>query len=45
MVAEDDYVMVFVNTTSTGETAPPRVAELWRIENGMMVEHWDVIGS
>ena len=45
MVAEDDYVMVFLNTTSTGETAPTRVAKLWRIENGMMVEHWDVIGS
>jgi predicted SnoaL-like aldol condensation-catalyzing enzyme len=45
IVAEDDLVMVFLNSTSTGMTAPPRVAELWRIENGMMVEHWDVIGG
>jgi predicted SnoaL-like aldol condensation-catalyzing enzyme len=45
IVAEDDLVMVFLNSTSTGTTAPDRVAELWRIENGMMVEHWDVIGG
>jgi hypothetical protein len=32
MVAEDDYIMVFLNSTSTGTTAPPTVAELWRIE-------------
>jgi steroid delta-isomerase-like uncharacterized protein len=56
MIAEGNLVMAFLNTTATqtGEYlgAPPtnktivmRSADLFRIENGMIVEHWDVVGS
>ncbi len=57
MVAEDNLVMAFLNTTATqtGEylgVPPPtkkmiimRTADLFRIEDGMIVEHWDVVNS
>ncbi len=45
IVAEDDLVAVFLSSTTTGMTPVPEVVELFRIENGMIVEHWDVIGS
>ena len=56
MIAEDDLVMAFLSTTGTrtGEYlgAPPtnntivlRSADLFRIQDGMIVEHWDVVDS
>jgi predicted ester cyclase len=54
IVAENDLVVVFLNGTGThtGEFRgkPPtnkkvniRSADLYRIENGKIVEHWDVV--
>jgi predicted SnoaL-like aldol condensation-catalyzing enzyme len=56
MIAEDNLVVTFLNTTltQTGEYTgiPPtnktsvlRTADLFRIQNGMIVEHWDVVDS
>lgn len=56
MIAEDNLVMAFLNTTATqtGEYlgAPPtnktivlRSADLFRIQDGIIVEHWDVVDS
>lgn len=56
MIAEDNLVMAFLNTTATqtGEYlgAPPtnktivmRTADLFRIKDGIIVEHWDVVDS
>jgi steroid delta-isomerase-like uncharacterized protein len=54
IIAENNFVVVFLNFTGThkGEFQgfPPtnkpvkiRSADLYRIENGKIVEHWDVI--
>ena len=54
IVAEDDLIVVFLNGTGThkGEFRgrPPankkikiRSADLYRIEKGKTVEHWDVV--
>ena len=56
MIAEDNLVMVFLNTTltQTGEYTgiPPtnktsvlRTADLYRIQNEMIVEHWEGVDS
>ncbi len=56
ILAEDSFVLVFLNWTGTqkGEFrgVPPtnksvnmRSADLYRIENGIIVEHWDVVDS
>jgi predicted ester cyclase len=54
ILAENDFVLVFLNFTSMHkgqfEVMPPtnrpvkiRSADLYRIENAKIVEHWDVV--
>jgi predicted SnoaL-like aldol condensation-catalyzing enzyme len=47
IIAEDDKVLVMLTTTGTNKQTGNRVtiksADLYRIENGMVVEHWDVV--
>ena len=54
MLAEDNLVVVYLNWTGTHKGVfqgiPPtdtpitiRSADLYRIENGKIVEHWDVV--
>jgi predicted ester cyclase len=56
IIAEDNFVLVFLNWAGTqkGEfqgmppTSKPvnmRSADLYRIQNGLIVEHWDVVDS
>jgi predicted ester cyclase len=56
MIAEVNLVMGFLNTTATqtgeylgalptNKMVVMRTAELFRIECGMIVEHWDVVDS
>jgi steroid delta-isomerase-like uncharacterized protein len=54
MIAEDDYVMVFLNGTgthlgeyqgkpATNNTVNIRSADLYRIDNNKIIGHWDVV--
>ncbi|HEX6561824.1 MAG TPA: ester cyclase, partial [Nitrososphaera sp.] len=47
IVAEDDRVFVMLTTTAankqTGKGVTTRSADLYRIEDGKIVEHWDVV--
>ena len=47
IVAEDDKVLVMLTTTGTnkqtGNRSTIKSADLYRIENDMVVEHWDVV--
>jgi predicted SnoaL-like aldol condensation-catalyzing enzyme len=40
-VAEGDYVMLYGRYSGTGETASI-VADVVRVENGRLAEHWDI---
>ena len=54
ILAENDFVLVFLNFTGThrgefegmtptNKLVKIRSADLYRIENGKIVEHWDVV--
>jgi predicted ester cyclase len=47
IVAENDKVMLMMTGTATDNQKGKRVtlksADLYRIENGKIVEHWDVV--
>jgi predicted SnoaL-like aldol condensation-catalyzing enzyme len=47
IVAEGDQVFAMLTTTATNKQTGKRVtiksADLYRIENGRIVEHWDVV--
>jgi predicted ester cyclase len=56
ILAENNFVLVFLNFSGTQkgqfERMPPtnkpvkiRSADLYRIENGKIIEHWDVVDS
>jgi predicted ester cyclase len=56
ILAENDFVLVFLNFTGshkgqfegmspTNRPVKIRSADLYRIENGKIVEHWDVVDS
>ena len=49
IVAEGDKVFAMMTTTATNKQNYKRVtlktADLFRIENGMIVEHWDVVDA
>ncbi|MGW8461448.1 nuclear transport factor 2 family protein [Pseudomonas sp. CLCA07] len=42
-VAEDDFVMLHGRFTGIGQPANWVVVDILRLEDGVMVEHWDVI--
>src|SRR5258708_2716790 len=43
ILAEDDFVIVHSRYSGHGWPAPWIVADIVRIENGVLSEHWDVI--
>jgi len=43
ILAEDDFVIVHGRYSGHGLPAPWIVADIVRIENGVLAEHWDVI--
>ncbi len=47
IVAEGDEVFAMLTTIATdkqtGKRVPIKSADLYRIENGKIVEHWDVV--
>ena len=43
IVAEGDYVIVHGRFSSTGRPAAWVAADVVRIENGLLAEHWDVL--
>jgi predicted SnoaL-like aldol condensation-catalyzing enzyme len=47
ILAEDDKVLVMMSGTATdnqtGKQVTIKAADLFRIENSMFVEHWDVV--
>ncbi len=49
IVAEDDKVFAMLTTTATNKQTGNRItiksADLYRIENGRIGEHWDVVES
>jgi predicted SnoaL-like aldol condensation-catalyzing enzyme len=49
IIAENDKVMVMMTGTATdnqtGKRVSMKAADLYRIENGKIVEHWDVVDS
>ena len=49
IVGEGDMVFAMISTTATNKQTSNRItiksADLYRIENGRIVEHWDVVES
>lgn len=43
IVAEGDYVVVHLHAKGSPEELGGAVVDLYRLENGMAVEHWDVL--
>lgn len=43
MMAEDDYVILHVHSVNIPDTRGQAVVDIFRLENGKIVEHWDVI--
>jgi predicted SnoaL-like aldol condensation-catalyzing enzyme len=43
IVAEDDYVIVHGRFSGTGQPVAWVAADIVRIENGRLAEHWDVL--
>ena len=41
--AEDDYVILHVQSIKVPETRGQAIVDIFRLENGKIVEHWDVI--
>ena len=43
VIAEDDLVMLHVHSTRDDGTPGRAIVDIYRIEDGKVVEHWDVI--
>ena len=43
IIADGDYAMVHVRLSNVGQPANRIVADILRIEDGLLVEHWDVM--
>jgi predicted SnoaL-like aldol condensation-catalyzing enzyme len=42
VIADDDYVVVHYRMDPPGEP-PVAVIDIWRLDDGQVVEHWDVV--
>lgn len=42
-IAEDDKVAVYLKAIDPREIPPGRVVDLYRLEDGKLAEHWDVL--
>ena len=43
MISEDDMIAVYLKNTGPDGTTRCRVVDIYRIENGKLAEHWDVL--
>ena len=43
MIADDRYVVAHYRMTETPGDPGVAVVDIWRFENGLIVEHWDVM--
>lgn len=43
IMAEDDYVILHVHSIKVPDTRGQAIVDIFRLENGKIVEHWDVI--
>ncbi|MFV0362037.1 MAG: ester cyclase [Suipraeoptans sp.] len=43
LIAEDDMVVVYLKNIDTKGNTKCRVVDIYRIQNGMLAEHWDVL--
>ena len=43
MIAEEDYVVVHLQAESKSANIQAAVVDIYRIEDGKLAEHWDVL--
>lgn len=43
MIAEDDMVAVYLKNVDPEGNTKARVVDIYRLEDGMLAEHWDVV--
>lgn len=43
VIADDDHVVVHYCMTPVGDERSIAVVDIWRLEQGQIVEHWDVV--
>ncbi len=44
VIADDSYVVMHYHLTRRGEAGPGEaVVDIWRLEDGLIVEHWDTV--
>ncbi len=43
MIAEDDMVAVYLKNVDTDGNTKCRVVDIYRLEDGKLAEHWDVL--
>ena len=43
MIAEEDMVAVYLKNVDTEGNTKCRVVDIYRLEDGMLAEHWDVL--
>ncbi|OLT19381.1 hypothetical protein BJF79_16725 [Actinomadura sp. CNU-125] len=43
IVADDRYVVVHYNMVPPGDGRGLAVVDIWRVEDGLIAEHWDVV--
>lgn len=43
VIADDDHVVAHYRMTAPGDTLGTAVVDIWRLEGGVIVEHWDVV--
>ncbi|GHF25897.1 hypothetical protein GCM10017786_70120 [Amycolatopsis deserti] len=43
VVAEDDLVVMHYSMTPEGDERGVAVVDIWRLEDGKIAEHWDVV--
>lgn len=43
VMAEDDYVVLHVHSIKIPDTKGQAIVDIFKLENGKIVEHWDVI--
>ncbi|MCC3313997.1 nuclear transport factor 2 family protein [Nocardia africana] len=45
VIAENDYVVLHYRMSPAGDEPDIAIVDIWRLENGQIVEHWDVVQS
>src|SRR5689334_5400328 len=43
VIAEDDYVVLHYRMSPGGDEPDVAVVDIWRLADGRIVEHWDVV--